>query len=107
MRINANGISINYQIDGPERAPWLVLSNSLLTNLAMWDDQVAALQWIKRNISKFGGDPAKVIISGQSAGAGSVSLLQASPLAKGNATSDAADEARSRPGDSTGFAGRL
>ena len=44
MRINANGISINYQIDGPERAPWLVLSNSLLTNLAMWDDQVAALQ---------------------------------------------------------------
>jgi len=46
-------------------------------------DQVAALQWIKRNISKFGGDPAKVIISGQSAGAGSVSLLQASPLAKG------------------------
>jgi para-nitrobenzyl esterase len=46
-------------------------------------DQIAALQWIQRNISKFGGDPAKVIISGQSAGASSVSLLQASPLAKG------------------------
>ena len=46
-------------------------------------DQVAALQWIHRNISKFGGDPAKVIVSGQSAGASSVSLLQASPLAKG------------------------
>ena len=46
-------------------------------------DQVAALQWIHRNIAKFGGDPAKVIISGQSAGAGSVSLLQATPLAKG------------------------
>jgi len=46
-------------------------------------DQVAALQWIKRNIAKFGGDPAKVVISGQSAGAGSVSLLQNSPLAKG------------------------
>ena len=46
-------------------------------------DQVAALQWIQRNISKFGGDPAKVVISGQSAGASSVSLLQASPLAKG------------------------
>jgi para-nitrobenzyl esterase len=44
---------------------------------------VAALQWIQRNISKFGGDPGKVIISGQSAGASSVSLLQASPLAKG------------------------
>lgn len=46
-------------------------------------DQVAALQWIRRNIQKFGGDPGKVVISGQSAGAGSVSLLQCSPLAKG------------------------
>ena len=46
-------------------------------------DQVAALQWIQRNIAQFGGDPAKVIITGQSAGAGAVSLLQASPMAKG------------------------
>ena len=46
-------------------------------------DQVAALQWIQKNIAKFGGDPAKVVISGQSAGAGSVSALQNSPLAKG------------------------
>ncbi len=46
-------------------------------------DEVAALQWIHRNIAAFGGDPSKVIISGQSAGAGAVSLLQASPLAKG------------------------
>jgi len=46
-------------------------------------DQIAALKWIQRNIAKFGGDPAKVVISGQSAGAGAVSLLQASPLAKG------------------------
>src|SRR5580698_991928 len=45
-------------------------------------DQVAALRWIHRNIAKFGGDPTKVVISGQSAGAGSVSLLQNSPLAK-------------------------
>jgi para-nitrobenzyl esterase len=46
-------------------------------------DQVAALQWIQRNIAKFGGDPRKEVVSGQSAGAGAVSLLQASPLAKG------------------------
>jgi 3-oxoadipate enol-lactonase len=44
MRINANGINFNTQIDGPESAPWLVFSNSLLTNLSMWDDQVAELK---------------------------------------------------------------
>jgi para-nitrobenzyl esterase len=46
-------------------------------------DQIEGLQWIQRNIAKVGGDPSKVIVSGQSAGAGAVSLLQASPLAKG------------------------
>jgi 3-oxoadipate enol-lactonase len=44
MQINANGISINCQIDGREGAPWLIFSNSLMTNLTMWDDQAAALQ---------------------------------------------------------------
>ena len=39
MKIKANGISINYHVDGPDGAPWLVLSNSLATNLAMWDGQ--------------------------------------------------------------------
>lgn len=44
MRISANGITFNYQIDGPERAPWLVFSNSLATDLSLWDDQVAPLK---------------------------------------------------------------
>jgi len=46
-------------------------------------DQVAALQWIQRNIARFGGDPQRVIVMGQSAGASSVFSLQASPLARG------------------------
>ncbi len=44
MKIKANGITINYQIDGPDSAPWLVFSNSLATSLAMWDEQAAALK---------------------------------------------------------------
>jgi len=46
-------------------------------------DQVAALQWVQRHIDKFGGNPDKVTIFGQSAGAESVSLLLVNPLAEG------------------------
>jgi len=47
MKTKANGITINYEVDGPEGAsgdaPWLILSNSLATNVHMWDDQAREL----------------------------------------------------------------
>jgi para-nitrobenzyl esterase len=46
-------------------------------------DQIAALEWVRRNIAAFGGDRERVTIAGQSAGAMAVSMLMASPRAKG------------------------
>jgi para-nitrobenzyl esterase len=50
---------------------------------ASFYDLVVALQWVRDNISNFGGDPGNVTIFGQSGGGGKVSTLMSSPLAKG------------------------
>lgn len=46
-------------------------------------DDIAVLKWVQKNIVAFGGDPSRVTIGGQSAGAGSVGFMSMSPLAKG------------------------
>lgn len=45
-------------------------------------DQVAALEWIQRNIRSFGGNPNKVTVTGMSAGASSVHYHLVSPVSK-------------------------
>ena len=77
-------VTLNYRL-GP--LGFLVLrddgaASGTTANLGLLD-QVAALDWVRRNIAAFGGDPNLVTIFGQSAGSRSVSLLTLSPRAAG------------------------
>lgn len=79
-------VSFNYRVGrfGFFAHPALSKENAdgLLGNYA-YMDQLAALKWIQRNISAFGGDPNNVTLFGESAGGYAIHTLMTSPLAKG------------------------
>ena len=66
MRIKANGITSNCAIDGPDGAPWIMFSNSLATNLSMWDPQVADFAQVPLldagTLAQGVGEPAVVFV---------------------------------------------
>ena len=43
MRVQVNGIQVNYRIDGDEGAPWLTLVTGIANDVSMWDSQLPAL----------------------------------------------------------------
>ncbi|MFJ7157386.1 carboxylesterase/lipase family protein [Streptomyces sp. NPDC101118] len=78
-------VSINYRLGqlGYLALPELTGGDPLRSGSYGLMDQIAALEWTRRNIAGFGGDPAAVTVAGQSAGAGSVCAMLASPRARG------------------------
>ena len=77
-------VSIQYRLGtlGYLVHPELRRENEIYANYGLLD-QIAALEWIKKNIESFGGDSGNITIAGESAGAASVDMLMASPLATG------------------------
>jgi len=71
-------VTINYRVG----AEGFLYVNDGLANLGLLD-QLAALEWVQRNIAAFGGDPSKVTIFGESAGGMSVAMLLSMPHAQG------------------------
>ena len=78
------GVSINYRLGplGFISLPQLRDEAGKTGNYGLFD-QLCALEWVRKNISAFGGDKDNITIMGQSAGAMSVQQLSLSPLAQG------------------------
>jgi len=95
-------VTLNYRLGA---LGWLALGDvapgaGFAANLGL-RDQLAALEWVQRNIAAFGGDPDNVTVFGESAGAMSVGALLGAPRARGLfaraiAQSGAADHCSSR-----------
>lgn len=77
-------VTINYRLAmfGFLAHPALAAPDGPVGNYGLLD-AVAALQWVQRNIAAFGGDPQRVTIFGESAGADAVNTLLAMPAARG------------------------
>ncbi|KAF4571495.1 type-B carboxylesterase/lipase family protein [Pleurotus pulmonarius] len=73
-------VTINYRLS---TLGFLALDDGVVNGNYGLADQIVALQWVQQHIADFGGDPGRVTIFGQSAGAASVRALLGSPKAKG------------------------
>jgi carboxylesterase type B len=73
-------VTINYRLGA---LGFLALDDGVTNGNFGLADQITALNWVHENIASFGGDPSRVTIFGQSAGAGSVRALLGSPPAIG------------------------
>ncbi len=78
-------VTINYRLGvfGFFAHPWLAAEDGAACGNYGIMDQIAALDWVRENISAFGGDPENITIFGQSAGCMSVQTLLSTPYAKG------------------------
>ncbi|WP_326546638.1 carboxylesterase/lipase family protein [Mycolicibacterium sp. ND9-15] len=75
-------VTVNYRLGALGFLDLSAFDDSFATNLGL-RDVVAALQWVRDNIAAFGGDPNRVTVFGESAGAGIITTLLASPAAAG------------------------
>src|SRR6202161_1230540 len=96
-------VSINY----PLAPAGVLFLDDGIVNLGLLD-QMAALRWVQDNISSFGGDPARVTVAGESAGAMSVTTLLSMPLAEGlfaQAIAESGAAAHQLPAEVSGMVG--